>query len=141
MSTKKLFALLLLTLAVACQGSGDKAKDAAPAPKAADDAAAPTATPPSKPQVADTPSDADFGGWNDWAGAAAIIEELAELSARVAQEYGDREDEWVTVNEGARGFLVRALPLQWMVRYSRVAGRERLSVCVGETEEATAGPS
>ena len=139
MTTRKLFALLLLTIAVACQG-GDKAKDAS-APEAPDAAPAPADAPPNEPQVADTPSDADFGGWNDWAGAAAIIEELAELSARVAQEYGDREDEWVTVNEGARGFLVRALPLQWMVRYSRVAGRERLSVCVGETEEATAGPS
>jgi hypothetical protein len=31
MSSQKLFALLLLTLAVACQGAGDKAKDASPA--------------------------------------------------------------------------------------------------------------
>jgi hypothetical protein len=26
------------------------------------------------PQMPSTPSDADFCGWNDWAGAAAIIE-------------------------------------------------------------------
>ena len=56
MSIRKLFALLLLTLATACQGGGDKAKDAPPAPKAADDASAPAEAPPSKPKVADTPS-------------------------------------------------------------------------------------
>jgi len=53
MSTQKPFAMMLLTLAVACQGTGDKAADA-PAPKAAD--AAPAKPPPSKPEVADTPS-------------------------------------------------------------------------------------
>ena len=46
-----------------------------------------------------TPSDADLCGWNDDAGAAAITEELAELGALMAQEYGDRVDEWVTLNE------------------------------------------
>lgn len=52
-----------------------------------------------------TPSDTDLCGWNDEAGAAAIAEELAELGARVAQEYGDRVDEWVTVNEPINYFL------------------------------------
>lgn len=46
-----------------------------------------------------TPSDDDLCGWNDEAGAAQIIEEIAELGALVAQKYGDRVDEWVTVNE------------------------------------------
>ena len=56
MTIHKSSAVLLLTLAVACQGGGDKAEDAPPAPKAADDAPAPAKSPPSKPQVADTPS-------------------------------------------------------------------------------------
>jgi beta-glucosidase len=46
-----------------------------------------------------TPTDEDLCGWNDEAGAAAIIEEIAELGALMAREYGDRVDEWVTVNE------------------------------------------
>ena len=55
MSIRKPFALMFLTLAVACQGGGDKTKEALPAPKA-DESQAPATTPPSKPQVADTPS-------------------------------------------------------------------------------------
>jgi len=46
-----------------------------------------------------TPSDADLCGWDDEAGAAAIAEELAELGALMAREFGDRVDEWVTLNE------------------------------------------
>jgi len=46
-----------------------------------------------------TPSDTDLCGWDDDAGAAAITEELAELGALMAREYGDRVDEWVTLNE------------------------------------------
>jgi beta-glucosidase len=46
-----------------------------------------------------TPSDTDLCGWNDEAGSALIAEELAELGALMAKEYGDRVDEWVTLNE------------------------------------------
>ncbi|MGB8331532.1 MAG: family 1 glycosylhydrolase [Polyangiales bacterium] len=52
-----------------------------------------------------TPSDADLCGWNNEAGATAITEELAELGALLAREYGDRVDEWVTVNEPINYFL------------------------------------
>jgi beta-glucosidase len=52
-----------------------------------------------------TPSDTDLCGWNDEAGAALIIEEMAELGALMAQKYGDRVDEWVTLNEPINYFL------------------------------------
>jgi beta-glucosidase len=52
-----------------------------------------------------TPSDTDLCGWNDEAGGALIIEELAQLGALLGQEYGDRVDEWVTVNEPINYFF------------------------------------
>jgi beta-glucosidase len=51
------------------------------------------------PEETCAPSDTDLCGWNDEAGAQAIIEEIAELGALIAREYGDRVDEWVTLNE------------------------------------------
>lgn len=52
-----------------------------------------------------TPSDSDLCGWNTEAGGALIAEELAELGALLAREYGDRVDEWVTLNEPINYFL------------------------------------
>lgn len=52
-----------------------------------------------------SPSDADLCGWNDEAGGALLVEELAELGALLGQEYGDRVDEWVTVNEPINYFF------------------------------------
>ena len=52
-----------------------------------------------------TPSDADLCGWNDEAGGPLIIEEIAEFGALLAQKYGDRVDEWVTVNEPINYFF------------------------------------
>lgn len=57
------------------------------------------------PETPCTPSDADLCGWNDPAGGTLIIEEIAELGALLAQEYGDRVDEWVTVNEPINYFF------------------------------------
>ena len=51
------------------------------------------------PEAPCTPSDTDLCGWDDEAGAAAITAEIAELGALMAREYGDRVDEWVTLNE------------------------------------------
>lgn len=46
----------------------------------------------------DGPTDADLCGWHG-PGVDAVIEELAEHAGRLALEYGDRVDEWATVNE------------------------------------------
>ncbi len=46
-----------------------------------------------------TPSDTDLCGWDNDAGAAQIIEELREHAALLARTFGDRVDEWATVNE------------------------------------------
>ncbi|MFO0606772.1 MAG: family 1 glycosylhydrolase [Polyangiales bacterium] len=45
------------------------------------------------------PTDADLCGWGHPAGSAAIIEEIREHAALLARTYGDRVDEWATVNE------------------------------------------
>ncbi len=45
------------------------------------------------------PSDTDLCGWDDDAGADQIIAEMAEYAGRLATEYGDRVDEWGTLNE------------------------------------------
>jgi beta-glucosidase len=45
------------------------------------------------------PSDANLCGWGDPAGADQIIAELAEHARRLAQRYGDRVDDWNTLNE------------------------------------------
>ncbi|HJL06812.1 MAG TPA: family 1 glycosylhydrolase [Polyangiaceae bacterium LLY-WYZ-15_(1-7)] len=45
------------------------------------------------------PSDADLCGWHHPTGADAIIEELAEHARLLAERYGDRVDEWCTLNE------------------------------------------
>ena len=49
---------------------------------------------------ADTPiTDQNLCGWGHPLGADAIIEELAEHAALLAQRFGDRVDEWCTLNE------------------------------------------
>ena len=45
------------------------------------------------------PGDANLCGWGHAEGAEAIIAELAEHAALLAQRYGDRVDEWCTLNE------------------------------------------
>jgi beta-glucosidase len=45
------------------------------------------------------PSDANLCGWADPVGADLIIAELAEHARLLAQRYGDRVDEWGTLNE------------------------------------------
>lgn len=45
------------------------------------------------------PSDTDLCGWDDDAGAELIIAEMAEHATLLATEYGDRVDEWGTLNE------------------------------------------
>jgi len=46
-----------------------------------------------------TPSDTDLCGWDHPEGANAIIEELRQHAALLARTYGDRVDEWATLNE------------------------------------------
>ncbi len=49
---------------------------------------------------AETPiTDQNLCGWAHPVGAEAIIEELAEHAALLAKRYGDRVDEWCTLNE------------------------------------------
>ncbi len=46
-----------------------------------------------------TPSDTDLCGWDNPVGADMIIAELREHAALLARTFGDRVDEWATVNE------------------------------------------
>jgi beta-glucosidase len=45
------------------------------------------------------PTDSDLCGWNHPEGAELILEEIAEHARLLAETYGDRVDEWCTVNE------------------------------------------
>jgi len=45
------------------------------------------------------PSDTNLCGWTHPQGAALIIEELAEHARLLAERYGDRVDDWTTLNE------------------------------------------
>src|SRR5690606_7665609 len=45
------------------------------------------------------PTDDDLCGWWHPEGADQIIEEMAELAGTLAARYGDRVDEWCTINE------------------------------------------
>lgn len=47
----------------------------------------------------DEPSDDNLCGWDHPEGAPLIIEAIAEHAGRLAARYGDRVDEWCTVNE------------------------------------------
>jgi beta-glucosidase/6-phospho-beta-glucosidase/beta-galactosidase len=46
-----------------------------------------------------TPSDADLCGWADPVGAPLLIAEIAEHAGLLAARYGDRVDDWATINE------------------------------------------
>ena len=48
---------------------------------------------------ADGPSDANLCGWNHAEGGPLVAAEFAEHAALVAARFGDRVDEWATVNE------------------------------------------
>ena len=48
---------------------------------------------------ADGPTDENLCGWADPVGAPLIVEEIAEYGALLAQRYGDRVDDWCTINE------------------------------------------
>jgi beta-glucosidase len=50
-------------------------------------------------RAADVPSDTDLCGWGHPAGGALVAEELAEFAGLIAAEFGDRVDEWCTLNE------------------------------------------
>ena len=43
--------------------------------------------------------DTDLCGWSDPAGSEEVIAEIAEFAGLLAREYGDRVDEWCTLNE------------------------------------------
>jgi beta-glucosidase len=45
------------------------------------------------------PTDAWLCGWGHPEGGPMIIEEIAEHACRLGMEYGDRVDEWATINE------------------------------------------
>jgi beta-glucosidase len=45
------------------------------------------------------PSDTDLCGWSHETGGALIVEEMAELAEELAIRFGDRVDEWCTLNE------------------------------------------
>ncbi len=48
---------------------------------------------------ADGPSDTHLCGWHHPEGGPMIIEEIAEHACLLAERYGDRVDEWATLNE------------------------------------------
>ncbi len=50
-------------------------------------------------------SDEDLCGWAHVAGAEEIIAEIAEYAGLLAAEYGDRVDEWGTLNEPVNYFI------------------------------------
>ena len=47
----------------------------------------------------DGPTEETLCGWADPASQEALLEEIREYGALIAQRYGDRVDEWCTVNE------------------------------------------
>ena len=58
-----------------------------------------------------TPSDTDLCGWHHPEGGPLLVEELAEHARRLAEEYGDRVDEWATLNEPVN-YLLASYGLQ-----------------------------
>lgn len=47
----------------------------------------------------DAPTDTNLCGWGHPTGGAEIVAELAELAGLLARTYGDRVDDWCTLNE------------------------------------------
>lgn len=54
---------------------------------------------PSDPDCAAGPTDVNLCGWNHAEGGPMIVDELGEHATLLAERYGDRVDEWVTLNE------------------------------------------
>jgi len=54
---------------------------------------------PRDPACQAGPTDANLCGWDDPVGGPLIVQELAEHAALLADRFGDRVDEWATVNE------------------------------------------
>jgi beta-glucosidase len=55
---------------------------------------------PQRPSAdACTPSDADLCGWSHADGGPLVVAELAEYAGLLARTYGDRVDNWMTLNE------------------------------------------
>lgn len=54
---------------------------------------------PGELDCADGPTDTNLCGWSHPEGGPLIIEELVEHAAMLAKRYGDRVDDWVTINE------------------------------------------
>ncbi|MFO0660675.1 MAG: family 1 glycosylhydrolase [Polyangiaceae bacterium] len=54
---------------------------------------------PRDPTCANGPTDTNLCGWDNDEGAAKIIESLAAHAGRLAKRYGDRVDDWGTLNE------------------------------------------
>lgn len=54
---------------------------------------------PANLECPDGPTDANLCGWAHSEGAPQIIDELREHAVRLGKEYGDRVDNWATVNE------------------------------------------
>ena len=52
-----------------------------------------------EPGCPDGPTDTNLCGWDHEQGGDAIVAELAEHAAFVASEYGDKVDNWATLNE------------------------------------------
>lgn len=50
-------------------------------------------------ECADGPSDANLCGWNHPEGGPQVVAELAEHATLIAERFGDRVDDWATINE------------------------------------------
>lgn len=54
---------------------------------------------PRDPGCMNGPTDANLCGWNHPEGGAIVAEQLAEHAALLAERFGDRVDDWCTLNE------------------------------------------
>jgi beta-glucosidase/6-phospho-beta-glucosidase/beta-galactosidase len=54
---------------------------------------------PRDPECTNGPSDTNLCGFGHPTGGAMVVKELAEHAALLAQRFGDRVDEWATINE------------------------------------------
>lgn len=54
---------------------------------------------PRDPTCEAGPTDANLCGWDDPVGGPLVVQELADHAALLADRFGDRVDEWATVNE------------------------------------------
>ena len=54
---------------------------------------------PRDPDCVNGPTDTNLCGWNDAVGAPLVIEEIRQHAQLLAERFGDRVDDWCTVNE------------------------------------------